>query len=149
MDPTMNDLRGALFADANVFLRYLTNDVPEQAEAVQQLFQQAAEGAVHLVTNTLVLAELVWVMESYYRLPREAVHRRALAVATIEGLDLPGLDFVVEALYDYLEKNVDFIDAYNVAWARHRAIDAIVTFDKKHLGRFSGMTVVTPGAPPL
>ncbi|MCL5941946.1 MAG: hypothetical protein M1325_00165 [Actinobacteria bacterium] len=77
--------------------------------------------ALQLVTNTMVLAELVWVMESYYRLPKDDVRRQALAVATMEGLDLPGLDLVVEALFDYLEKNVDFIDAYEVAWTRHHA----------------------------
>ncbi|HZK48530.1 MAG TPA: PIN domain-containing protein [Thermoleophilia bacterium] len=141
----MGELRGALFVDANVFLRYLTNDVPEQAEAVESLFRDAADGHACLVTNVMVLAELVRVMESQYRLSKQEVHRRALAVATMEGLDLPGLDLVVQALFDYLEKNVDFIDAYNVAWAGHRAIDTIVTFDSRHLGRFPGLTVVTPG----
>jgi len=31
-----------LFADTNLFLRYLTNDVPAQADAVEQVLQQAA-----------------------------------------------------------------------------------------------------------
>ncbi|GAB4251312.1 MAG: hypothetical protein Kow00122_08960 [Thermoleophilia bacterium] len=51
--------------------------------------------ALQLVTNTMVLAELVWATESYYRLPKDDVRRRGLAVATMEGLDFPGLDLVV------------------------------------------------------
>jgi hypothetical protein len=30
------------FADTNLFLRYLTNDMPEQAEAFEVLLQKAA-----------------------------------------------------------------------------------------------------------
>ena len=31
-----------VFADTNLFLRYLTNDVPAQADAVEELLRQAA-----------------------------------------------------------------------------------------------------------
>jgi predicted nucleic acid-binding protein len=48
-----------LFVDTNVFLRFLTNDVPEQAAAVEGLFRRAAAGEVRLVTNTTVVAEIV------------------------------------------------------------------------------------------
>lgn len=37
------------FVDTNVFLRYLTNDVPAQADAVEFLLQRAAKGKVSLV----------------------------------------------------------------------------------------------------
>lgn len=144
----MDDAPGAVFVDANVFLRYLTNDVPTQAAAAEQLFRDAAAGRVQLVTNTMVLAELVWVMESFYGLPKLDVQQRALAVATMEGLHLPGADMVVDALFDYVEKNVDFIDAYNVAWARLHAVGSIVTFDTKHLRRFPDLVIVTPGGSP-
>ncbi|MCZ7664102.1 MAG: PIN domain-containing protein [Thermoleophilia bacterium] len=139
---------GAVFVDANVFLRFLTNDVPDQATEAEQLFRRAANGNVQLVTNTMVLAELVWVMESYYRLPKNEVQRRALAVATMEGLDLPALDLAVEALFDYVGKNVDFIDAYTVAWARRHAVGSFATFDTRHLGRFDGLELVTLGGAP-
>ncbi|MHB1345810.1 MAG: PIN domain-containing protein [Thermoleophilia bacterium] len=139
---------GAVFVDTNVFLRYLTNDVPEQAAAAEKLFRQASAGTVQLVTNTMVVAELVWVMESYYRLAKPETQQRALAVATMEGLDVPGVDVVVQALLDYVDKNVDYIDAYNAAWARHRAIESIATFDTTHLSRFDHREVVIPGGCP-
>lgn len=43
-----------VFADTNLFLRYLTNDVPAQADAVEQLLLEAAAGKVALVTNALI-----------------------------------------------------------------------------------------------
>ncbi len=47
------------FVDTNLFLRYLTNDNPKQADAVERLLRRAAEGQVRLVTNSLVFAEIV------------------------------------------------------------------------------------------
>jgi predicted nucleic acid-binding protein len=38
-----------VFVDTNLFLRYLTNDVPEQAEAFERLARQAAAGSVTLI----------------------------------------------------------------------------------------------------
>ncbi len=35
-----------LFADTNLFLRYLTNDIPQQADAVETLLRRAAAGEV-------------------------------------------------------------------------------------------------------
>ena len=54
-----------VFADTNLFLRYLTDDVPEQADAVERLFRRAAAGEMALVTNGLVIAEIVWTLESF------------------------------------------------------------------------------------
>ena len=53
-----------LFADTNLFLRFLTNDVPAQADLVDRLLIQAAEGAIRLVTTPLVIAEIVWTLRS-------------------------------------------------------------------------------------
>ena len=48
-----------LFLDTNLFLRFLTNDVPAQADAVERLLRRAAAGEVQLVTSSLVIAEIV------------------------------------------------------------------------------------------
>ena len=61
------------FIDTNLFLRYLTNDVPEQADAVEEVLCKAADGEVALVTNSLVIAEIVWTLESFYRLERDDI----------------------------------------------------------------------------
>ncbi|MGQ9849984.1 MAG: hypothetical protein ACUVSU_08040 [Aggregatilineaceae bacterium] len=48
-----------LFADTNLFLRYLTNDVPEQADAVERLLRRAAAGELRLMTSALVVGEII------------------------------------------------------------------------------------------
>ncbi len=131
----------SVFVDTNVFLRFLTNDVPEQAAAVEALFQGAAAGEVRLTTNAMVLAELVWVLEGYYHLGRSEVQERAMAVACMDGLAIPEADVVIDALLAYGEAKVDFIDAYSACWMRERGLSRVATFDKQHYSRLEGMVI--------
>ncbi len=130
-----------LFVDTNVFLRFLTNDVPEQAAAAEALFRRAAAGEARLTTNSLVLAELVWVLESYYRLSRSEVRERVLAVAHMEGLHVPEVDMVTEAAFVYETSRVDFIDAYNACWMRQHKLTRVATFDETHFARLEWVSI--------
>lgn len=70
----------ARFIDTNVILRYLLNDIPEQADAAEALFKAAAKGDLALKTNAMVIAELVWTCESYYELPKDEIRDKVLAI---------------------------------------------------------------------
>ena len=132
------------FVDANVFLRYMTNDIPEQAEAVAALLRKAADGELKLITNAMVIAELVWVMESIYRLPPETIQEYMEIVLNTPGLHIPEAEMVSQAVLWYAEKNVDFIDAYNAVWMDEMGLSRIVTFDQKRFRRFSQLKALLP-----
>jgi len=104
-----------VFADTNLFLRYLTNDVPAQANAVETLLRRAAAGDVQLVTSSLVVAEIVWTLETFYRLSRGQIGEHILAILNTPGLAVAEAGILVQAVLWYEEKNVDFVDAYNAA----------------------------------
>ena len=53
--------------DTNLLVRYLTEDEPAKADAVENLLDKASRGEVRLVIPSVVMAELVWVLESFYR----------------------------------------------------------------------------------
>lgn len=133
------------FLDANVFLRYLTNDVPHQAQAAEQLLRAAARGQMELVTNVLVLAEIVWTLESFYGLSKQDVATKVLAILNTPGLEVERADLALQAATDYAALNIDFIDAYNAAWMRDAGISRVHTFDRKHYRRFGDIEVLVPG----
>ena len=132
------------FIDTNLFLRYLTDDLPTQANAVEELLRQAASGEILLVTNCLVIAELVWTLESFYKLAPEVIQDQIFAILNTPGLQIEDSDILFQSLLWYIEKKVDFIDAYNVAWMQNRGIQTIFTFDRKHFSRFEGILVRIP-----
>jgi predicted nucleic-acid-binding protein len=133
------------FVDTNLFLRYLTNDVPEQADAVEALLIQAETGELRLVTSKLVIAEIVWTLESFYKKSKVEVRDFVLALLNTEGLDVEARDQVLQAAIWYEEKNVDFIDACIAAQLFDEGPDAIYTFNRKHFNRFSHLDVRQPG----
>ncbi len=134
----------SIFVDTNLFLQFLTNDVPVQADAVEKLLRQAEQGKSHLITNGMVVAEIVWTLESYYELERDDIQNKVLAILNTPGLELPDSNLILKSIIWYVEKDVDFIDAYNAAWMELKGIEKIYTFDQKHFARFDDVEVIKP-----
>jgi predicted nucleic-acid-binding protein len=134
-----------VFADTNLFLRFLTNDVPKQADAFERILRQAFNGEITLALNSLVIAEIVWTLESYYGLEPEQVQEKILAILNTPGLEIAEGDLIAQAVLWHVEKGVDFIDAYNAAWMLERDLHKIVTFDRKHFSRFEDVDIFVPG----
>ena len=133
-----------LFVDTNVFLRFLTEDIPKQAQAVEHLLQHAAAGEITLSTSTIVMAEIIWTLRSYYELSREEVRDKVLAILNTPGLKVENANIIALAMAVYVDKNIDFIDAYNALWMGEKDLDQVVTFDTKHFSRVEGIRAKTP-----
>jgi len=59
------------FVDTNVLLRHLTGEPPDQARRATRLLAHAAPGSLRL--PDLIVAEMVYVLESHYRVERTAL----------------------------------------------------------------------------
>lgn len=132
------------FIDTNLLLRFLLDDLPEQSDAVDRLLNLAATGQIKLVTSALVIAEVVWVLASVYKTPREGIRDRVLSVLHAPGVEVAEASLLQMAINDYVEKNVGFVDAYNAAWARKEGLTDVYTFDRRHYSRFPGIRVLAP-----
>ena len=132
------------FIDTNVLLRYLLDDVPEQADAVEALLLKAAQGQLTLHANALVLAEIVWTCESYYQLSKEEIKDKALMILNTPGLDVTDRELITEAVFTYADENIDFVDAFNGCWMNQQGIETVYTFDHKHYKRIPGIRAKTP-----
>jgi predicted nucleic-acid-binding protein len=132
------------FVDTNVFLRYLTNDIPEQAQAVEEVLQRAGKGEIDLNTSVLTLAEIVWTLESYYDLPHEDIRDKVIAILNTPGLQVERSDGLAQAITLYADLNIDFIDAYNAVWMKDQGLSKVITFDLKHFNRVQWVNASTP-----
>lgn len=132
------------FIDTNVLLRYLLDDIPDQADAVETLLQKAARGELTLHANPLVLAEIVWTCESYYQLPKGDIREKVLMILNTPGLDIADRDLITQAIFSYVDESIDFVDAFNACWMKQEGIETIYTFDQKHYRRIQGIRAKTP-----
>jgi predicted nucleic-acid-binding protein len=133
------------FIDANVILRYLTKDPPEMAEAAVKTFMDAKNGKVSLVVANLTVAEVVWVLESFYKYSKNQIAGTLTEFLMCDGLEVESLDVLIEALAVYQEKNLDFADAFLAVCALRKGTPTIYSFDV-HLNRVDGITVLKPSA---
>jgi predicted nucleic acid-binding protein len=118
-----------LFLDTNAILRYLCNDVPEQANAVEKRLLQAQSGQLIIETHPLILAEALYVLESFYSQPRERIVTGLLRFLNTPGIRTPEERRVRKALERYLSTNVSFIDAFIAELAAEASIP-VFSFDR-------------------
>jgi predicted nucleic-acid-binding protein len=97
-----------VFVDTNVFLRFLTADDPGKAEKARRLFASAVSGELVVETSLLVIAEIVWTLESFYGLTHDEVAEQVTTILATPNLECPGKELLFEALLGYTERNVDF-----------------------------------------
>lgn len=120
----------AVYVDANILLRYLTHEPPEQAERVARLFAAVAAGETELRLEDVVLAEVVWTLSSYYRIDRQEIARVLLVMLAEEGIVNPDKAALERALALYGRHNVDFVDAFLAAKALAADPPEVYSFDR-------------------
>jgi predicted nucleic acid-binding protein len=118
-----------LWIDANILLRLLTGDPPEMAERAVRLAQKAERGEVTLKLLPIVVAEVSWVLNSFYGYSRSEIAQVLIPLMTTEGLLVENVDQVIAALKQMASVNVDFLDAYLAEIARKEG-EAVVSFDR-------------------
>ncbi len=131
------------YVDANVILRFVTQDPPDLAQRAKRLLDRVDAGEIELRISPLTVAEVIWVLESYYGYRKEQVAEVVTTFITAEGIEAEELEVVLEALANYRDLNVDFIDAYLAGHARQQPPACIWTLDEKHFRRFKGIEVCT------
>jgi predicted nucleic-acid-binding protein len=132
------------FVDTNLFIRYLTNDDPAKADRVEKLLEQAAEGGVCLVTSEMVIAEIIWVLESSYNLTCTAIAPLIRGILATPGLEVINGHLVRRALEFYEAQGIDFVDGYIAALMEKQGIDELYSFNRKHLSRLKQITRKEP-----
>ena len=108
--------------DANVILRYLLADVPEQAEAAKAAIDDGAAVTVEVV------AEVVYVLRGVYGVPRDEVSQTLGAL--LPRLECDRLDVLLGALDSFRDTRLDFVDCVLLANAALGKAE-VLTFDKK------------------
>jgi predicted nucleic acid-binding protein len=113
------------FVDTNILVRHLTGDPPDMAALATAYLGSASE----LLLTDLVVAETIYVLESFYKTPRPQVAeamRSLIAFGSIITVD-PAL--LLRAVEIYETDRLDFAEAYLVASAETSGVNRVASFD--------------------
>lgn len=130
--------------DTNLLVRFLTGDDPQKAKAVDNLLNRAIRGELKILVPSIVVAELVWVLESFYEMKAQEIAELVEAIVNTPGIEVTDKGIIVSALRLYRNKNIDLIDAWITEFAKEREIKTIYTFDKRHFKDINGIEATSP-----
>lgn len=116
----------AKVVDANIIIRYLVGDSPSQVEKIKKLLTSSKE---KLILTDVTLAEIVWVLGSYYEQSREEIADKILSLLDIP-LFVSDKSLINRAIYYFREYNFDYIDAYLIAYSQENKASGILSFDR-------------------
>lgn len=121
--PLMNEI-----LDTNVLVRFLVGDVPAHQEQARQWFAEAEKGKRRIMITPLVIAETIFVLESFYKKLRPEIAKSVTVFLSQRWLVAPEREVLLAALGFYLQK-IHFVDSYLLAWSETNHAE-ILTFDK-------------------
>lgn len=114
--------------DTNLIVRHLVQDHKTHAQAAARLFEACDRGALALVILPEVLAECVFVLESFYKHSRPDIARTLAALIGSPGIEIENLPAHLDALERYRATRMHFVDCAIAASAAAQGL-SVATFD--------------------
>lgn len=110
--------------DTNAVLRYILQDDEEMASEAEESLKKG-----DALIPTEVIAEVVYVLNGVYQVPRQEIATAILGVLAMEGLLVTNDTVIVKGLETFANSTLDFVDCLMVGY-QHDG-NMVFTFDKK------------------
>lgn len=114
------------FVDTNVLVRHLTGDPPNMAARATAYLGTERE----LLLTDLVVAETVYVLESFYETPRDQVAQAVRSLVAFDSILCVDRALLLRAIEVYETDRIDFAEAYLVACAESTGVSKVASFDR-------------------
>jgi predicted nucleic-acid-binding protein len=114
--------------DTNVLIRYLTQDDAAQATKASHIIEQAHAG--DLFVSTVVLCEIVWVLDTSYGYAREQIAQAIERILMTAQFSFQEKGLLWLALADYQHGKGDFADHVIGRTARAAGAEHTLGFDR-------------------
>ena len=129
--------------DANIILRFLTNDLPDQADRAASLLRKLENREDTAFLPDLILADIIWVLEGYYKQPRAQIRDWMTTILSLPGLEFSNKEMALTALDIYVENKIGWSDAFTASQMLACGITEIYSFDH-HFDKIKGITRIEP-----
>lgn len=127
--------------DTNVLVRYVVQDDKAQAARATRLIEDECSEDTPAFITTIVLVELLWVLESCYSSTRSQLANIVEQVLRTRQFLVQDADIVWQAVRRFKAGKADFSDCLIDAVARASGCELTVTFDKTAAA--AGMKMLT------
>ena len=122
-----------LIIDTNILARFLVGDNFDQLVKARKIFTQIESGEALGEISILVIDELIWVMEGFYKMKRNQYMMLLRTLLGFRGITIKEIkrEKFLEIISEFSESDLDFTDLYLLRTKNKN--QTIVSFDKKLL----------------
>ncbi len=118
-----------LLADTNLIIRYLISDDKKLFQKAKDIFDKVHNGSTKLIIETYVITEVIYVLSSFYKVPKEEITTTLLDLISYRGI-VTDKELIAKALRIYSSTNLHIVDSLLAAQSIIGHHD-IATFDKE------------------
>ncbi len=129
--------------DANVFIRHVRQDHADHSPRATAYLLRIRRGELVAKTDELVISEVVYVLQSFYRMTKPEIVEALLPIIALPNLKIPNKPRLRKTLDWYVRYNVSFIDAHLAVLTEEQQLPALVSFDRNY-NRMPGIPRVEP-----
>jgi predicted nucleic acid-binding protein len=114
------------FVDTNILVRHLTGDPGHLARRATRYLASERD----LLVTDLVIAETVYVLESYYGAPRSQLAGAMRSLISFDSIVVVDRPLLFRSIELYETARLDFAEAYLVACAETTGVGRVASFDQ-------------------
>lgn len=118
-----------IFVDTNIWLRYFLQDHEPHNEKSKKIIKGLEEGKYQGLTSALVIAEVIWTLDSFYEASKEEIVDRIESILSTPNLEIKNKSHLQRAIKLFSISKAEFIDCYNYVLSNYEGVQKVASFD--------------------
>ena len=117
--------------DTNVLARFLTSDEDPKYSHLYAFFESLEQGGMEVELKLIVLFQTLFVLTSFYKIPKQAVSEALKSLISYKGIKIRGKRVIQRALELWqTEKSLEIVDCYLMSCLEGESPNWIYSYDK-------------------
>ena len=116
--------------DTNVLIRFLTSDKTQKFRGVYALFESLEQGDLRVELKLIVLFQIVFVLKSFYSVPREEIATGMLGILEYKGIIVKEKRIVRRTIELWHDNKLDIVDCYLIACLEGDRQNILYSYDR-------------------
>ena len=116
--------------DTNVLIRFLTSDKTQKFQGVYALFESMEQGDLGVELKLIVLFQVVFVLKSFYSVPREDIATGMIGILEYKGIIVKEKRIVRRTIELWRDSKLDIVDCYLIACLEGDRQNILYSYDR-------------------
>ncbi|MDL1986436.1 MAG: PIN domain-containing protein [Deltaproteobacteria bacterium] len=116
--------------DTNILIRFLTSDETQKFRGIYTLFESLEQGDLRVELKLIVLFQVIFVLKSFYSVPREEMATGMLGILKYKGIIVKEKKIVRRTIELWHDSKLDIVDCYLIACLEGDRQNILYSYDR-------------------